>query len=443
MKKIYKISLMVACMSMIYTGLNAQDLIIDAELRPRVEFRDGFQKPLYDTQNPAIPVFQRSRLGFTFTSHRLDMKVTFQDARVWGQTNTESIHTGNFGLFEAWAGIWFGKYSTIRVGRQGLKYDNNRLFSLSSWTNYGKSHDLILYKFDNHDLGLKIDLGLAYNNPATIKNYALVYDVSKIYQEMSFLHLEKSLGKKGLKASAIFVQERFQEDVATSDDPLNYHRFTTGANLELNSKDNPFGFILTGYYQFRKGKITPGLGYPGDLSAYLLAANVRYRFCDAFGLNLGADVYSGTSADDNSGTSHTWQKLYGSNHSFNGSMEYWRDIKDYGLSDFYMTAFGNIAKNFSAQLCGHVFLTNNSYKYDAVNTLDAGSYLGAEVDIDFSWKVVKYVKCDFGYSYYFASDQTYQVKGMNPTSDYRYPQWAFVSLTINPELFNSRHFQKK
>ena len=77
MKKIYKISLMVACMSMMYTGLNAQDLIIDAELRPRVELRNGFQKPLYDTQNPAIPVLQRSRIGFTYTSHRLDMKVTF------------------------------------------------------------------------------------------------------------------------------------------------------------------------------------------------------------------------------------------------------------------------------------------------------------------------------------------------------------------------------
>jgi len=63
----------------------AQTVVIDGEIRPRIEDRDGVSKPLLTTNDLGISAIQRTRLGATFTSGLLSSQITIQDSRTFGQ----------------------------------------------------------------------------------------------------------------------------------------------------------------------------------------------------------------------------------------------------------------------------------------------------------------------------------------------------------------------
>ena len=443
--------LLALCTSLLMAGaLNAQDIVIDAEFRPRFEARNGYQSPLTNDQMASFPTFQRTRLGVGFQNGNLKTRIPLQDARVWGQSNIDAPNTGKIGLYEAWAELSFCEHSSITVGRQPIKYDQNRLFSVSSWTTQGKTHDLALYKYNNKDITFKVDLGLAYNNPSNIKNEEIIYDVDKLYKSLAFLRLEKGLAK-GLSLSAIIIDEAFQ-DVKTDDSNNEYidgkyRRYTSGANLVLSDKEKALGFILTGYYQFGKSKKTytdsDGNVSRKENGAFFGTARLNYRVLDWLNAYIAYDIYSGTDYQMLNGDKNTtWSKLYGSNHSFNGSMEYWRDIKDYGLQDIYGGLTASVCENVSIDASYHYFMTQQATLNNEAQVMEAGSKLGSELDLSLSWKIMKYAKLDCGWSTYFTNHNTFAIKNVTE-ADARFAQWAFVSLTINPELFNSKNFQRK
>ena len=83
MKKIYVIFLLTVAMATQLT--EAQTVVIDGEIRPRIEDRDGVSKPLLTTNDLGISAIQRTRLGATFTSGLLSSQITIQDSRTFGQ----------------------------------------------------------------------------------------------------------------------------------------------------------------------------------------------------------------------------------------------------------------------------------------------------------------------------------------------------------------------
>ncbi|MGI6718293.1 MAG: hypothetical protein ACOX4D_03970 [Bacteroidales bacterium] len=425
-------------------NLFSQQIKISGEFRPRAEVRSGFQKPLLKSEDPVFAIFQRTRLDVGYESKLFETKISLQDVRVWGQTNHKSAGIP-INLFEGWMRFYFLNYSSVTIGRQVIKYDDNRLLSASSWSATGYSHDLILYKYNNKNNNYFLDLGLAYNNSKDVKNSAYYYDnAGSFYKMMNYLWTQKGF-KKGLSLSGIFIHELHQ-DPKMVDNPIvdinNYSRFTTGLNLKLSDKNLPIGFLLSGYYQFgqsTKTYINNGQLQHKDLSAFLLAAKINYFINNNFTFTLGCDLYSGTkyNLEDNNSTnnkSNTWQKLYGSNHSFNGSMEYWRSINDYGLANFYGKFVSHVNNNLSFGLTYHFFSSHqNLSSYEGTS----GKYLGSELDLDLSWKFMKYAELTGGWSTYFNSNNTLLVKGMAADADIRFPQWAFISISFKPEFFKS------
>ena len=51
--------------SLVSLGAVAQNFSINAEFRPRTEYRNGFQRPLTTAQNPNMIVLNRTRLAST------------------------------------------------------------------------------------------------------------------------------------------------------------------------------------------------------------------------------------------------------------------------------------------------------------------------------------------------------------------------------------------
>ncbi|MCX6260833.1 MAG: hypothetical protein NTY95_08345 [Bacteroidia bacterium] len=68
------------------TVLPDKKLRIDAEFRPRTEFRNGYQQLRNDTTTAAFFTNQRIRLSANYIyDNRFAMQFSIQDLRVWGQ----------------------------------------------------------------------------------------------------------------------------------------------------------------------------------------------------------------------------------------------------------------------------------------------------------------------------------------------------------------------
>jgi hypothetical protein len=68
----------------------------------------------------------------------------------------------------------------------------------------------------------------------------LYYSVSKMYKQLAFLHLTKTL-TTGLDLSLLGVDEGFQTSKTNLD---LYHRYTMGGTVTLKKKELPFGCFL-------------------------------------------------------------------------------------------------------------------------------------------------------------------------------------------------------
>jgi len=404
--------------------MNAQTVAIDGEFRPRAEYRDGFGAPLSDSNDPGIFAFQRTRLGATFSSAILKTQLTIQDTRSFGKTSTNS-ETATLGVFEAWTELLLMPGGSIKVGRQALTYDDSRLFSASNWSNTGNSHDLALFKYNVDDF--QGHLGFAYNNSSAVSSET-VYSTSK-YRYMGFLWLSKKLAK-GVTLSAIAVDEGIQPtaDAATYGKKINMnHGYTYGGNLKYSDETCPFSALGTAYFQSGKSQIEE------DMSGSMAAVKLNYKISTVFSASVGTDYFSG---DDNKtdGKQKNFKKLYGSNHSFNGSMEYWATPLTQGLLDYYGSVNAKVNKKLSLEGAFHIFNASKDLK-DGGKDLDKS--LGSELDLCLNYKMNEWTNFQAGWSTYFTNDNTRIAKGMTADTKTRFPQWGYVMLTVSPSYLKS------
>jgi hypothetical protein len=407
-------------LALLIVGKVWSQVSIDGEWRPRTEFRQGFRKPLLDSLNPALVVLQRTRLSFDYKSKLLNARINLQDSRVWGQSDTKSSGS-SVQVYEAWAELLLTSGFSVQFGRQPLKYDDQRLFGASAWSNTGLAHDILLFKF-KPGKSWQAHTGLAYNN---VKDtlMELNYTIPKMYKTMGFAWISKSL-KSGLSLSAIAVEEGLQRSSGYAS--LN-SRFTGGVNLVYANDSCRFSFIAAGYYQ--KGKDFS----ENDLEAYMASAKAGYRFYKKNTVALGFDYFSGTGPDAHAGTSSTFNKLYGSNHGFNGNMEYWATLPKSGLVNGYGTVGMAFTPKLGADLTLHTFFLAEDY---LVSNKKINKFLGSEFDVVINYTMSKEVALQGGYCMYFDSGATkkfYKMSGLET----RQPVWAYVMLTIKPNLYKT------
>jgi len=165
----------------------------------------------------------------------------------------------------------------------------------------------------------------------------------------------------------------------------------------------------------------------------MAAVKLNYKLSPVFTASLGTDYLSG---DDNKtdGKQKNFRKLYGSNHSFNGSMEYWSTPLSAGLLDYYGSVNAKVSKTTSIEGAFHVF---SSSKDMASNSQNIGKSLGSELDLCLNYKLNEWSKLQVGWSTYFANDNTRMAKGMTADAKTRFPQWGYVMLTVSPSYLKS------
>ncbi len=195
-------------------------------------------------------------------------------------------------------------------GRQVLSYDNQRIMGEIDWAQQGQSHDaaLITFKPNNHQL----DLGFAVNSDSE-KLYRDLYTTSYKHMQYAWYHTSFS----NLNMSLLFLNVGFQyKDIPTNELEVdNMQTFGT----YLSYKKNKFEGNLGVYGQTGEGKLVTE---NTSISSLYGGLNVSYAFTDKFKAGLGYEYLSGKDQDDTDSTIKSFNPIFGTNHGFNGFMDY-------------------------------------------------------------------------------------------------------------------------
>lgn len=395
----------------------AQELDVNLQVRPRFEYRNGYKTLLPEGQEGTSQISQRSRLNFNYKQEQLTVKLTFQNTRTWGDVPTTTVADKNgVAVFEAWAQYDFTEKWSARMGRQVLSYDNQRIMGEQDWGQQAQSHDALTVSF--HSEKNQLDLGGAYNSTAE-NTFQTPYTVAN-YKTLQFAWYHSTFDKIG--ASLLFLN-------------TGYEYANTDTKLVVDYKQT-FGTYLT----YKTGKIDSNLSLYGQtgkstdlqVSAWNAAANFAYNISDAFKAGLGYEFLSGKDTNDGSTVIKSFNPIFGTNHGFNGYMDYFYvgggHLNNVGLQDAFLKLNYNINK-WQFALIPHVFLAAADV-VTPVEKLD--SYLGTEVDATFGYNFKKDITVSGGYSQMFGSKTLEFIK----TGDAGHTNnWAWLMISVNPRIF--------
>lgn len=423
MKLLKKISL-IAIASFGFT-MQAQEFDANVQLRPRYEYRNGFKELMKEGSLSSSFISQRSRLNLNYKQEHLKVKLTFQNVRNWGDVATTTTSDKNgVALFEAWAQYEIDSSWSVKIGRQPLSYDNQRIMGAIDWAQQGQSHDAALITFNTKKH--QLDVGFAVNSDSE-KLYKELYTTS--YKNMQYTWYHTNINK--LAMSLLFANVGYQYNEVPSNDLKVDYIQTFGTYLDY--KNHKFDANLGLYGQTGKGKLVTE---NTSISAYYAGIAANYSFTEKFKAGLGYEYLSGKDQDDTSNKIKSFYPLFGTNHGFNGLMDYFYvgNFKNtVGLQDVYLKL--NLTSNkWQFNLTPHLFSSAATVLNPADLTKEMDNYLGTEIDFVTTYMFKKDITLSAGYSQMFGSDTLEVLKAGNKGYD---NNWAWVMININPRIFST------
>jgi hypothetical protein len=408
------------------TTTMAQEFDLSAEIRPRFENNHG-QGTLMTTDGDGSSfVSQRSRLNFKYKNDKVKLGIIFQNIRVWGDVSTLATDDKAAALHEAWAEVILSKKFSIKAGRQEIIYDDHRIFGSVAWAQQARSHDALIAKFKVSEKS-KLDVGFAMNADNQGRVGTLYSNVAgyKAFQYAWFHTQSTAFG-----ASFLFLNNGIQFLDTSGDRKVDYSQ-TIGTRLTY--KKGKLAADVSAYVQTGKVKAN-------DVSASDFAVNLKYKAAPTFTLGLGMEYLSGKDMDDTSSDVKSFTPFYGTNHKFNGWMDYFY-VGNHGGSVGLLDLNATLAykkDKFSLKAIPHIF----SSAADIYNTSGTKmeSNLGTEFDFVLGYKISKEVNLNIGHSMLFATESMEVLKGGDKDET---NSWSWVMLTVTPKLFSFKKEAKK
>jgi hypothetical protein len=502
------IALILLFSSCFFTKSAIAQLTLTGQLRTRGELRDGYGTLESNGNKNAAFIAQRTRLIFNYRSSHLIFQTSIQDVRLWGQdaSTITPADGAKLAIHEAWAELILSNkndtafkispvdYFAVKIGRQELVYDDERLLGASDWLTQARRHDAIVFKLLQK--GWQVDLGAAFNQNSDAINYngtyytpanvpATVKDskgnlvntpagfiplinaagvsakngspaflnppgtnaLNQNYKALQYLYAAKKFGKT--KVSGLFLADQFGKYILdsvknTAGTDVGYvygkrfnqagvnTRFTTGILINPVFGDKNEWAFNGGYY-YQGGHDKDGL----ELNAYTYTLALSYK-PGLFSYIAGLDVLSGNDALSTSTVNHRFDPLYGTPHKFWGYMDYFYAASGSptgGLSDPYLKIkYTSTNSRFTTELAGHYFSLANNQKDISGGAIS--KHLGTEFDLTTGYKLNKFTSVDLGLSYMAATASMQYAKGITPTTANLKPVWAYLQINIKPEFLN-------
>ena len=399
---------------------------IEASIRPRVEYRNGYKELAKSGTDPVLTISQRTRLGVTYQSEKLKAKISFQDVRVWGdetQFSSTGVHgdVASIDLAEAWLSFNITESFALTAGRQALSFDDERLLAKRDWNQNALFYDAVTMSFQSGKTDVRA--GISYNNQAD-KSFMEPYDPVKM-KSLGFLHLSQKINSK-INASVITMFSGF----TSSDTTLEvYLKGTSGINLNFNS--DPWKVFSSFYYQYGKD-VYQGLVKTSSAYNFNLQGEFKAKY---FMLQGGCSLLSGDKKRDaENGTTHLFDVLYGARHKYYGYLDYFNNLRkstrNGGLNDFYATIGVPIVPKVDVFGSCHAFYLNQVPSYlDNSSNASGTSYLASEFDFWLKADVLKGINILTGYSFMLPGHHMKVIQ--NVSGDNPFSSWAWVMVTFS------------
>ena len=395
---------------------------LEGEFRPRTEYRNGFGSLIADDADAGFGISTRARLKAGYKTEAYKFFLSMQDVMVWGENRQILPYDQNnsFAIFQAWAEIALGEGFSTKIGRQVLSYDDQRILGGLDWAQQGRNHDaaLLKYKKDKFTLDFALAFNQDYSNPTGFVSAGTGYNTTGFfsYKTMQMLYLKQAW--TNLTGSFLVLNNGFQEfDTSSNPDGLSNLQ-TIGTHL--NYKKGSFGAALNAFIQTGKRQ-----GEVDVKGAHLLGLDLTYKASEKVGLGAGIEIISGNDGD--AGETGAFFPLYGTNHKFNGFMDYFyvgNHANSIGLVDFHASVNYTLSNKSSLMV--------KVLNFRGEQALASGEKsLGTEIDLVYKRKFKGY-SLVFGYSQMFASDSMEVLKGVNDAE--KAACWGWMMLVFKPNF---------
>lgn len=413
-------------MILLSTIMNAQ-FALTGEFRFRPEYRDGYSELKTKDVDASLLMAQRTRINSDYKKDWLEVRFSFQDTRLWGSDNQVSS-TGMFGntssqsFYEAWVDMSFATYSSIRIGRQALDFDDSRILSRRNWNNNGLSYDALKYRYLNK--GWQLDIALSYNNFQT-NVFGNEFPGDRL-RTLNFIRLNRQF-TPSFSASVIGLATGVMKSAQSE---TIYIKGTYGTNLVFRIEN----FNIFGSFYYQTGKHRDGM----HVSAWNLNSKATYKLGN-WELSAGISMISGNDAEDTK--LNSFDLFYGARHGYYGHMDYFSNLQPVtdngGLNDIFTSLRCKISPKTSLYLDYHYFMLNREvmdpHPTSPISTLDKP--LGSEIDLGFIANINDIVSLRGGYSFMVPTETLKLLQ--TSTTETEFSSWIWLMLTVKPTFFVS------
>ncbi len=365
---------------------------IYGQVRPRTEIRNGYRVLPDDQVNDGVVfISQRTRLGAGYSSDpRLAVTVILQDVRTWGdEKNTTSDYAAdNFDVHRAFVDLRPDTMWTLRIGRQGIGYNDERILGEGDWSQQGRAHDAIRIMWTNGHASAH--LGWAHHEQGEPTRYTPYTNINN-YQDLVFAWVQTKFQTGS--ASAIAVYDDYELSGSVSLPGVPTERITVGANIEARSAE------MHGRIEFYWQTGTrESSGMKADIAAYMIGAEVDRNFGKT-NLMLWYDYLSGDDRPLDDKTK-VFDAPYATNHRYYGWADYFINIPvdtyGRGLQDLALKLKTPFSSSSVLDVHAHYFLLATPY---ALPGGEERSALGFEIDAMATIPIMKNVRLLGGYSF--------------------------------------------
>ena len=400
-------------------------LTIGASMWSRGEFRDG-ALPAENGVDHALFLMSNNVLRFDYSQKNLEARIAPKFFGIWG-----AKAAGSLAIDEAWFGLKH-KGLFMRLGRQKLSYDDERIIGSNDWSMATNTHDLVKAGYDGEKH--KVHLLVAYNQNNENTNGGTYYvNGGQVYKNMQAIWYHWDIVKQ-LGASLIFMNMGMQK--VDTDASVNKTEFQQIFGIYADWHPKKFG-LQASYYR-QTGKDENSL----PIHAWMTSVEAKGQLGQMFTLNGGYFYMSG---DENffvpahgalglirKTEVRGFNPMFGSHHQFYGAMDFFYVTTYYGgntpgLQDLHLGAKFTPVKGLNFSGTFHLLATS-------VPIVNASTrILGQEVEIEASWAILPNVNLMAGYSFMHGSETMQLLKRSNTD---KHLHWAWLMLIATPQFLN-------
>lgn len=414
---------------------NRKNLIIDLQIKNRFEYRNGYGNIPNTNSTASAFVNQRNRLNLSYQeAQKLNAVLSLQDARVWGSHDPKALN-GTVQLFEGYVEPYLTPNFSIRIGRQRISYDNQRLFAENEWRVNGAAHDAINFRYQTTKFTSEV---IGAFNQTSERLFGTDFTPTELSTTPSngspgawsnykalLVHYLKYNFKNHINATTIIAADAYQDAIAKEQ---NYWRFTYGGRLEFKKER---WYVTTNSY-LQTGRSSSGK----TIKAWYIQPELKYTIYNLVNFRLGAEIFSGDNGTIGA-VDHNFSPLYGVAHRFNGSLDLFTkfptDVSNAGLVNPYFNISTTVGEKIELSSNNHLFYTQKKYITTTNATLT--KFMGYEHDLMITYRPNTSTTIEGGFSVALPTSTLTAIKKTGDAD--QIACWTYIQLKFTPTLFKS------